>query len=354
MSRLGVFFLSCFWVGLLPHASLGAAAGKPDFQEIYSVIASNPPPGISRSALNDLAVTNLLSALGPRVSLLPSGETPDATPSARDGTQSISRSEVFEGSLAYFRIREVQPGLSSALVENFKRFAGTNKIQGIVLDLRYCAGSSYEEVVAVADLFLSSEKPLLDWGEGMVSTKDRSVPINVPAAVLVNRETAGAAEALAAALRQTGAGLVLGSRTAGLAAAGREFELSNGQRLRINLRPILLGNGAAVPSTGVEPDIAVAVPSDEERAYFADAFAVVTRTNGVDGTSRLIVEAGGTNRAARKPRFNEADLVREHTEGRMDPTRRAETEPEMRIVNDPVLARALDVLKGLAVVRQRR
>ena len=61
-------------------------------------------------------------------------------------------------------------------------------------------------------------------------------------------------------------------------------------------------------------------------------------------------QAGGTNRVVRRPRFNEAELVRERREGisEADVTALREREPEKPVVSDPALARALDLLKGLA------
>jgi hypothetical protein len=55
--------------------------------------------------------------------------------------------------------------------------------------------------------------------------------------------------------------------------------------------------------------------------------------------------------------LNEAELVREHREGAdldAEPAAGREPEPEKPVVRDPVLARALDLLKGLAVVRHSR
>ena len=65
-------------------------------------------------------------------------------------------------------------------------------------------------------------------------------------------------------------------------------------------------------------------------------------------------QASGTNRAVRRPRFNEAELVRERREGisEADMTALGSREPEKPMVTDPALARALDLLKGLALVRQ--
>jgi hypothetical protein len=57
--------------------------------------------------------------------------------------------------------------------------------------------------------------------------------------------------------------------------------------------------------------------------------------------------------------MNEAELVREHREGLdrfpgIDSASMPPAEPARPVVTDPVLARALDLLKGLAVVRQSR
>jgi hypothetical protein len=179
-------------------------------------------------------------------------------------------------------------------------------------------------------------------------------------AVLVNRETAGAPEALAAVLRQTGAGLILGGKTAGAALIAKEYTLKNGDRLWVANAPVHLGDGSNL-SGGIKPDIAVEVSTPDERAYFADAFKPVLPANFTAGSPSMTNRPNGTN-APRRPRLNEAELVREHREGlnldyegsvpRFDTPASRDSEPEKPLVRDPALARALDLLKGLAVVRQ--
>jgi hypothetical protein len=176
-------------------------------------------------------------------------------------------------------------------------------------------------------------------------------------AVLVNRETAGAAEALAAALRETGAGLILGGRTAGQAMVAQEFPLKNGERLRIATAPIQLGDGTAMSEQGLKPDIAVEVSLEDERGYYEDAFKTTDKTNLVaSGGLSLTNQASGTNHLVRRPRFNEAELVRERREGvsESDLTALRVHEAEKPMVQDPALARGLDLLRGLALVRQTR
>jgi hypothetical protein len=348
MSQLGVLFLSCFLAGFLPSVCFGATAKEPDVREVYGIIESNLPAGMSGAEVNRIALKGMLTALHPRVLLEAST---DASDNSGKPAPAVIKTDVFDKSIAYIRVENIDRKLSPELVENLKRLGSTNKIQGIVLDLRFAGGSDYQAAGSAADLFVSSEKPLLDWGSGAVIATKGSV-MDVPTAVLVNGKTAGAAEALAAALRDAGAGLVLGSKTAGLAAGGKEFALSNGQKLRINLSPVKVGSGAVISPEGLAPDITVEVSPEEERLYYADPFAVLSRTNGPEGAITQSIPAG-TNRVSRRIRLNEAELVREHNEGRSGLSERFSADPEQQTVGDPALARAMDVLKGLAVVRQR-
>ena len=137
----------------------------------------------------------------------------------------------------------------------------------------------------------------------------------------------------------------------------QEYPLKNGERLRIATAGVQLGDGSTMSEQGIKPDIAVEVSPEAERAYYGDAYKAPENTNllassGLSATN----PATGTNRAVRRPRFNEAELVRERREGLSEADLAAlrEREPEMPIVQDPALARALDLLRGLALVRGGR
>jgi C-terminal processing protease CtpA/Prc len=175
-------------------------------------------------------------------------------------------------------------------------------------------------------------------------------------AVLVNARSGGGAEALSAVLRYAGVALLLGGKTSGQAMVAEEYPLKNGSRLRVASSPVRLGDGTDL-SQGVKPDITVDVNPQDERAYFADAFKDVSRTNLAANSGILATnQANGTNRT-RRVRFNEAELVREKRDGfdpDTEPTSAGSSELEKPVVRDPALARALDVLKGLAVIRQSR
>jgi carboxyl-terminal processing protease len=118
-------------------------------------------------------------------------------------------------------------------------------VRGLVLDLRWCPGGFLNEAVEAADLFL---------GEGTVATvKSRGREDNVyrstkegkfadfPVVVLVNGETSGGAELIAAALQDHGRAAVAGQRTLGkasvqtplpLGVAGVGLKLTSGTFVR--------------------------------------------------------------------------------------------------------------------------
>jgi hypothetical protein len=327
-----------------------ASSKAPDFQEVYGIIKQNLA-GATDQELNKAAVQGLVAELRPRVKLLTndipkSGVTNDATG---------LKTNLFDGSIAYVRVSHVADGVAKQVQQSFSAMGGAGKLKGLVLDLRFADGDDYGAAAATADLFIRKKMQLLKWGGGSAQSTEKSDAITVPIAALVNRDTSAAAEALAAVLRQSGAGLVLGSRTAGEAMIAKDFPLSNGDKLRIAVARIEVGDTATLSADGLKPDIQVDVPAEDERAYYADAFKMLEKPTLLTANTTLSLSnsPSSTTNRTRRPRFNEAELVRERREGatlESDAVAGRE-EPDMPIVHDPALARALDLLKGLAVVR---
>jgi hypothetical protein len=355
MTRLGLHLFLAALLAAFAGAPDGHAASTnaaPDFKEVYELLRSHLT-GVSDADLNRVAVEGLLTNLRGKVSLVP----PDGTSAEMAAAPRVTKAMVLEDEVVYLRVGRVADGLAREISEAHQQLSATNKLKGVVLDLRFAGGEDFAAAAATADLFVAKARPLLDWGDGMAKAKDKENAIRLPVAVLANRDTSGGAEALAAILRETGAGLILGGTTAGGAMIAKDFPLKDGQRLRIATVPVKLGDGSPISAQGVKPDIEVAVTPEEERAYLEDAYATLPRTN-ISAASAVFTSAEGTNRPARRPRISEADLVRERREGtNLNPeefTAVRDREPEKPVIRDPVLARAVDLLKGLAVVRRAR
>src|SRR5690348_16790579 len=263
--RIGLFLAALLILAGQVSSPAAGTNASPDFQEIYDLIRQHAS-GLSPEELNRAAVQGLIHALGSRVSLGTNNAPVDAAE-----TKPVAETIVFDGGIAYLRIARVADGLAKEISGSYEQVKATNKVNGIVLDVRYADGSDYKAAADAADLFVSKSQPLLNWGNGVVSSHEKSNGISVPVAVLVNHRTAAASEALAAMVRETGVGLILGSRTAGSAMVMEDFPLKDGEHLRIGSSPVTLGDGTAVSAEGLKPDIDVTVSEEAERAFYADA-----------------------------------------------------------------------------------
>jgi len=360
-----VGLLWTLWAGatsITGAAELGAPATPEatpvQFRELIDVLQSNLA-GATPETLNRAAVAGLLEQLASRVVLLEDGATPKSTNLRRGPALSTT---VFDRSYGYLRIATLTPDIGPAFQSAIEGLTESNKLRGLIVDLRFTTGGEYATAVAVADRFFGQAQDLVDWGEGMnrSTTKSNAAGfITLPTTVLINRQTAGPAEVLAGILRHGEAALLVGTNSAGQAGITREFPLKTGQRVRVAVAPVKVLSEHELPFTGLSPDIEVGVDADEERLFMEDAYRVIK--SAMAANSAEIAVASTNNRPRR--RVNEAELVRMAREGQ-DPRdlttppplagSSRPSEPALPVVTDPVLARALDILKGLAVVQRFR
>lgn len=354
MIRPGIIPIAAIFLAAFSGAvdARAAAGATPDFQEVHDLISSNLPD-LGASQLNAAAVNGLLAELAPKV-LLASAQAADT-----NSAQPVSKTFVFDNQIGYLRVARVTAGLATSLQNACRQLNNpSNKLTGLVVDLRFTGGGDYSAAAETADLFQSKKPATLDWGKGAQTVRTGPDPVSLPLVVLVNSQTEAAAEALAALLRESAAGLLLGNATAGHAWQTKDFPLSNGDTLRIAAGPVKLNDLALGQVT---PDIKVKIEPKDERVFYADGFFVAAKTNTTVGNFAGTNNLAGAVSASRRPRLNEAELVRAHREGINPDDEDAilssmprDSRPEAPVVADPPLARALDLLKGLAVVRQNQ
>jgi carboxyl-terminal processing protease len=131
--------------------------------------------------------------------------------------------------------------------------------EGIVLDLRGNGGGLLQEAVLSASVFLPE-------GETIVSTESRtqgeqtydSVGGNLPRqpmVVLINRDTASAAEILAAALADQLDATLVGARSFGKGVFQQVIDLSNGGALDLTIGEYFTPDGTNLAGRGVRPEV---------------------------------------------------------------------------------------------------
>jgi carboxyl-terminal processing protease len=170
-------------------------------------------------------------------------------------------------------------GAGRSAAEDVERIIGdlqARKAQGLILDLRDNGGGYLREAVRVAGLFIAGGPVLQTRGRRLETVSDPhpSVCYAGPLVVLVNGQTASAAEAVAAALQDYGRAVVVGdSRTGGKVTCQTTYRLGDDPRwgaARLTTLVYYRITGGVPWTEGIEPDIklpaASAVPSPRPTA----------------------------------------------------------------------------------------
>ncbi|MBO9597010.1 MAG: S41 family peptidase [Cohnella sp.] len=180
-------------------------------------------------------------------------------------------SEFPEEGIGYLAIRNLNADTASKVAEEM---AGLEKggLQALVIDLRDNPGGMVQIAELIASQFIPVGKPIAQYGykdgtsQTIVVKEGPSQPKPYPIIVLVNKETASAAELLAGALKASAGASLIGERTygKGLVQISFDKELEDGSMIKLTVSKWMLPDGTWINGTGISPDTEVKQPD-----YFA-------------------------------------------------------------------------------------
>jgi carboxyl-terminal processing protease len=166
--------------------------------------------------------------------------------------------------VAQIRLSQFWAGATDGLEEALKaaKAAGAT---AIVLDLRDNPGGLVFEAVGVASQLMPEGSVVFrerarDGGERTVRTIGRGEGQDLPLVVLINGNSASAAEIIAASLHDNGRATLIGETTFGTGTVLSPFELEDGSIALLGTGLWLTPNGEQIWKVGVEPDVEVALP----------------------------------------------------------------------------------------------
>ncbi|MBD5635511.1 MAG: S41 family peptidase [Candidatus Eremiobacteraeota bacterium] len=140
---------------------------------------------------------------------------------------------------------------------------GAAGARAIVLDLRGNGGGYGDEATAVASAFVKAG-PIFTTreraGAPIVATATGRQVWSGPLAVLVDGDTASAAEIVAGAVQDDGIGTIVGRRTFGKGLVQSIFPLPDGSALKITTARYTTPKGRDIDRVGIVPDIDVVEP----------------------------------------------------------------------------------------------
>jgi carboxyl-terminal processing protease len=132
-------------------------------------------------------------------------------------------------------------------------------MQQLIIDLCYNPGGTLNSCVEIASFFTDTDYIVYTenkYGEQVYYYADEK-SVDIPLIVLVNEYSASASEIFAAAIQDTGAGLIIGSQTYGKGVVQQIFHISDGSEIIITVSEYFTPAGISIHGIGITPDIEV-------------------------------------------------------------------------------------------------
>jgi carboxyl-terminal processing protease len=165
--------------------------------------------------------------------------------------------------VAYVRFATFSSGSHGQLATEIERLYSKGA-KGLVLDLRGNPGGQVNEAVLAASLFLKK-------GQRVLSTRGRTQGSQVyqavgdplpskPTVVLIDHNTASAAEILASALEEHHVATTVGTRSFGKGTFQRVINLPDGGALDLTVGRYFTADGTSLLGKGIKPEVRTSAP----------------------------------------------------------------------------------------------
>lgn len=256
-----------------------------------------------------------------------------------------------EGDIGYLRItsfsEQTFDKMKEALLELQKDIPG---MKGLVLDLRNNPGGLLDQAIAVSDAFLEHGEVVSTRGRHKddihrYSATSGDLLSGLPIVVLINAGSASASEIVAGALQDHKRAVIMGNKSFGKGSVQTVIPLPGHGAMRLTTSRYFTPSGTSIQAKGIEPDIEVqqakieVVGDDKHRIYEANLKGALENGNEKDSLQTLV----GKDKLMRDEELKNK---------RGESVKSTKPEDESKAKDDFQLARALDLLRGLAVYKQ--
>lgn len=169
--------------------------------------------------------------------------------------------ELWPQQIGYLKINGLYEGAGAQITAQLNAWSGTN-CAGMIIDLRDANGMNLDAVAEIAGMFSHATPTFFTIKDGFdkplktYTPPKNDKPIDHPMMVLVNKDTRGAAETLAAVLQSCRGVMIVGLPTRGDNRLRTSLPIANGKVLYIAIKRIDLGN-ENYNGRGVKPDVVV-------------------------------------------------------------------------------------------------
>lgn len=161
-----------------------------------------------------------------------------------------------EDAIAYIQITQFDTVTSGQFEEALIK-AREDGMKKMILDLRNNPGGTLDSVVKIAKMILP--KGLIVYTEDKEGKRkeyscEGENPLDVPLVVLVNENSASAAEILAGAIKDYEMGTLVGTKTFGKGIVQKLFSITDGSAVKLTVSHYYTPKGNDIHKVGIEPD----------------------------------------------------------------------------------------------------
>lgn len=175
--------------------------------------------------------------------------------------------EMLDNKIGYLQLAEFDT-ISVKQFEAALKDLNAQGMEGIVFDLRNNPGGTLDSVVGILDMILPECTIIYTEDKaGRVGSKyvsDADTILNVPAVVLVNGNSASAAEVFAGDVQDMGVATLVGTTTFGKGIVQQIYPVGDGTAIKLTQSSYFTSGGRNIHGAGIEPDVYVEL--DEELA----------------------------------------------------------------------------------------
>ncbi len=182
----------------------------------------------------------------------------------------------------YIRIERFSNLTDKEFQQALTELASQGADQALIIDLRGDPGGLVDAAVKVASHFLDGGTVLIEKhadGSQKVykATAGVDIPVETPVIVLVDGNTASAAEILAGALQDRGRATLVGEKTYGKGSIQRIHRLSDGSAIHVTFAKWFTPNDRAIDGKGLTPDVPVESSPDYD-SYVKKALELLEKS----------------------------------------------------------------------------
>ena len=181
------------------------------------------------------------------------------------------KTEILQNNIGYIKVSSFDDDCAKEFKQTYNELNKSNKLKGLIIDLRNNGGGIVDEALDMVDLILDKDKIELisinKKGEEEIKKSKSNPVINVPIVVLVNGNTASASEIFAAALKENGKATIVGEKTYGKGVIQELISLRDGSGIKVTIEEYLTPNRNKINKVGITPDKEVTLPDTVTSIY---------------------------------------------------------------------------------------